>query len=193
MSNAIDFEAFPKIPRLNRDIVVTEKIDGTNGALVIEDDRIVAVQSRSKFVTPGKGTDNFGFAGWAYKNADTLVALLGEGRHYGEWWGSGIQRGYGLTGDDKRFSLFNTVRWNTSLLDNRVAEGIGLYVVPELYRGPFSLHAIDTELEFLRGYGSLARPGFMDAEGIIVWHTAARTMFKVTLKNDEAPKSTVAA
>lgn len=30
------FEAFPKIPRLNRDITITEKIDGTNVAVVIE-------------------------------------------------------------------------------------------------------------------------------------------------------------
>jgi hypothetical protein len=32
-------------------------------------------------------------------------------------------------------------------------------------------------------------PGFMDPEGIVVYHVAANQMFKVTLKGDDAPKS----
>ena len=35
---------------------------------------------------------------------------LGVGQHFGEWWGFGIQRGYGL--HERRFSLFNTGRWS---------------------------------------------------------------------------------
>jgi hypothetical protein len=33
----MEFEAFPKIPRLKRDMVITEKIDGTNACVLIED------------------------------------------------------------------------------------------------------------------------------------------------------------
>ena len=31
------FVEFRKIPRLNRDIIITEKIDGTNASIVIEE------------------------------------------------------------------------------------------------------------------------------------------------------------
>jgi len=41
----------------------------------------------------------------------------------------------------------------------------------------------------LRTIGSVAAPGFMDPEGIVVYLSAARSMFKVTLKGDDAPKS----
>jgi len=34
----IIFQEFPKIPRLNREMIVTEKIDGTNGQIIITDD-----------------------------------------------------------------------------------------------------------------------------------------------------------
>lgn len=116
MSTGVNFEAFPKIPRLNRGMVITEKIDGTNAAVVIvahadidhidrqdgsplqlfdgdarnlvaqTDAHFVFAQSRNKFITPGKSTDNYGFAGWVQRNVESLVSLLGEGRHYGEWW-----------------------------------------------------------------------------------------------------------
>ena len=52
----------------------------------------------------------FGFARWVETNRERLITLLGPGLHFGEWWGSGIQRGYGLTKGDKRFSLFNVER-----------------------------------------------------------------------------------
>ena len=199
-----EFKAFDKIPRLNREIVITEKIDGTNGAIVIseqwEGDEVVGedgnvtrrvwttgaydfgVQSRNRLITPED--DNYGLARWAYTHKDSLIELLGPGHHYGEWWGSGIQRRYGLTGDDKRFSLFNVARWG--------GQGVGilpgLHVVPELYRGPFDQSEIEFALQTLSVYGSKASHGFMDPEGIIIWHEAARQMFKVTIKDDEKPK-----
>jgi hypothetical protein len=48
---------------------------------------------------------------------------------------------------------------------------------------------IDQCLSYLRDFGSLAAPGFMDAEGIVIYHTASGVGFKKTLKNDETPKS----
>src|SRR5690606_13561404 len=105
------FTEFPKIPRLNRNIIVTEKIDGTNASIFIGEDGEFLVGSRTRWITPEK--DNFGFAAWAHENRDELMKL-GPGHHFGEWWGRGIQRGYGL--NERRFSLFNTSRWTPETL-----------------------------------------------------------------------------
>ena len=91
-----DFVAFPKIARLNREIVITEKIDGTNASIYVsEKDGAVYAGSRTRWITPED--DNFGFARWVRDHADELRTGLGFGVHFGEWWGAGIQRRYGLT------------------------------------------------------------------------------------------------
>src|SRR5438105_3732245 len=100
------FEEFPKIARLSRDCIVTEKIDGTNAQIFITEDGTIHFGSRSRWITPEN--DNYGFARWATEHKEDLLKL-GPGRHFGEWWGCGIQRGYGLK--EKRFSLFNVMRW----------------------------------------------------------------------------------
>ena len=171
-----EFVGWPKIARLNRDIIITEKIDGTNAAIGITSEGDVYAQSRTRIITPE--SDNFGFAGWVEKNRDELLVVLGPGLHFGEWWGLGIQRGYGLT--ERRFSLFNTSRW-------KAAEGyLGpCYVVPTLYEGPFSEQAIWLAQNTLRNGGSAAAPGFMRPEGIVIFHTGYNGMFKVTLENEE--------
>lgn len=173
------FEEFPKIARLSRECVITEKIDGTNSQISIDEDGDIMAGSRSRWITPGKSTDNFGFAAWAQDNADEL-RKLGPGNHFGEWWGSGIQRGYGL--QEKRFSLFNAERWTDDVRPACCS------VVPVLYRGPFSTFDVEESVRYLRNYGSVASPGFMKPEGVIVWHVAARLMFKVTLEKDSEPK-----
>lgn len=175
----IEFTPFPKIPRLNRLCVITEKIDGTNAQIIIKGSQIAAA-SRSRLITPED--DNFGFAKWVNDNRDELLEL-GDGHHFGEWWGQGIQRRYNVT--NKYFSLFNVERWAT----NRPS---CCDVVPTLFVGNFSTEAVNAALELLKTEGSFASPGFMKPEGIIVWHTAARSMFKVTLDNDAEPKSKAA-
>lgn len=185
------FEGFPKIPRLNRDIVITEKIDGTNGCLVVSDEMELLVQSRNRFITPER--DNFGFARWAAENVEQLVLALGPGRHFGEWWGPGIQRGYGLA--EKRFSLFNTHRWgwlaNPEARTARPEIPQQLSVVPVLYEGPWVKDGIWTPqyaLTQLALDGSAASPGFMRPEGIVVFHTAGSVLFKATLEGDAGHK-----
>lgn len=185
-SSDFEFEPWPKIARLNRDITVTEKIDGTNAAIIIGDDGSVGAQSRKRVITPDD--DNFGFAAWARDNAGALVDTLGAGRHFGEWWGSGIQRRYGLTNGDRRFSLFNTARYADAPLSNVD----GLATVPVIYEGRFSQAEIHSALVGLQLYGSRAAAGFMDPEGVVVFHSAAQQMFKVTIEGDDAPKSVVA-
>lgn len=178
----IHFEPWPKIARLNREVTVTEKIDGTNGAILVTDDLEVHAQSRKRLISPA--ADNFGFARWVEDNSETLASLLGPGRHFGEWWGHGIQRGYGLAKGDRRFSLFNTRRY--AELDALEVPGLG--VVPVLYQGPWRYDVVADYNDMLEGLGSEAAPGFMDPEGVILYHSAADMMFKVTIKGDDAPK-----
>lgn len=222
----LEFKGFPKVPRLMRDVCITEKIDGTNGLVYVElvepypqgcsaaeeadwqkgqpgpdatvvdfaDGTRMAVYagSRKRWITPTK--DNYGFARWVEANAETLARDLGPGRYFGEWWGSGIQRRYGLQGDDKRFSLFNVRKFRA--YSNVAEEGTvlfetpGVSVVPVLYEGPIinSLGAFtpNIALGWLAANGSQAKPGFMDPEGIMVYHTRAGQMFKYTLGGDRA-------
>src|SRR5678816_3863858 len=105
----MDFEPYPKIPRLfNREIVVTEKIDGTNAQIIVPENpnEPLICGSRTRYITPGKTTDNYGFAQWVEQNQESL-RLLGPGKHFGEWWGVGINRGYEII--HRNFSLFNTL------------------------------------------------------------------------------------
>lgn len=207
-----EFQAWPKTARLFRDITVTEKIDGTNAGIHItgpladwEAELLVnpviskpvvacivrvngaayavTAQSRKRIITPGKTTDHFGFAGWVYDNAHALVSLLGEGLHYGEWWGQGIQRGYGI--EHRCFSLFNTDR---HAMANWIVGGVRVRRVPVLYHGPFSEARISSCLSNLAEHGSVAAPGFANPEGICVFHSQSRTVYKVTLDNQDRGK-----
>lgn len=177
-----EFKPFPKMARLHRDMVITEKIDGTNACIVVRRDEAsgayaVHAQSRKRIITPQ--SDNFGFARWVADHIEELVQL-GPGYHYGEWWGLGIQRGYGL--DEKRFSLFGP--WYHAM---DLPECVS--TVPVLDRYTFDHNRIKTALNELREGGSRAAPGFDNPEGIVVRHEAARICFKVTLEKDEVPKA----
>ena len=230
----MEFQEFPKMARLSRECVITEKIDGTNAqvhivdltgtvstdesrswldvfALAVRGDVVLLAGSRSKYLSVGrdgkKDGDNFGFAKWAQTHADELFTL-GPGRHFGEWWGSGIQRGYGLTNGEKRFSLFNTVRFcehNAEPLaiktspDPRVEPKMQerlpacVSLVPVLWRGVFHSDRVNDALQVLSAFGSKASPGFMDPEGVVVFHMAGGVGFKKTLEKDDEPKSKAAA
>jgi hypothetical protein len=61
--------------------------------------------------------------------------------------------------------------------------------VPILALGEFTTVLVDSAMRFLGAYGSQAQPGFMEPEGIVIFHCAAQIGFKKTLLNDEAPKS----
>jgi len=217
-----DFQKFPSIPRYRKDIQITEKIDGTNAAIGIQpainedytpnplfghaprEDCItdeagnpvhVYAQSRSRIITPGKSTDNYGFAQYVRDNASNLYLLLGAGIHYGEWYGSGINRNYGLT--ERRFALFNTARYTTdSLYNNGVidARTLRIDVVPTLYTGPayytpegshVPQDAVRNAMDALSITGSHLVPGFMNPEGVVIFHTASRQRYKATYDYDE--------
>ena len=186
-----EFQSFPKMPRLFRDVVITEKIDGTNAQIFIPDNGPVVCASgrevpflcgsRNRWIFPEN--DNAGFARWAYENQEELLKL-GPGRHFGEWWGQGIGRKYGL--DHKRFSLFNAERWTDEVRPSCC------HVVPVLFKGMFDTTVVSALAEMLVAKGSVAAPGFMDPEGLVVFHTAGLFGMKYTLKHDGIPKSMVA-
>lgn len=174
-------ESFPKIPRLSRAIVITEKLDGTNAQIYISDGGEFYVGSRNRWLTTDN--DNYGFAKWAFENKQELLRL-GPGRHYGEWWGRGIQRGYGV---DKRFSMFNLSRW----LGNPDLPAC-VSLVPKLYEGPFDTGAIHWVMGQLEHFGSVAAPGFLKPEGVVIFHKQSNVLFKKTLENDEKGKEQTA-
>lgn len=204
----MEFESFSKIPRLSKEMVITEKIDGTNASVWIEpipnpyipeegiyadngllDGVVMRFGSRGRFLT--RKTDNYGFCNWAMDNA-VVLSELGYGTHYGEWWGFGIQRNYGLK--EKRFSLFNTGRW----IDPRTSPGDPVYgneiaptccyVVPVLYFGAFDTNAVESTMTRLYDKGSDAAPGFNKPEGAIIYHIAAKQYFKKTFEKDGGKK-----
>mgnify|MGYP001570712357 CR=1 FL=1 len=179
----MDFEGFAKIPRLSRDCIVSEKIDGTNGQVYIYEDEVgivIKAGSRNRWVTPE--ADNHNFAKWVRDNSEQLIAELGLGRHYGEWWGRGINGRY--KDAPKTFSLFNAGRWQKEVDEGRLTV---CKVVPILYTGMFNTAVIQDVVDSLALSGSRVWAG-AESEGIIIYHTASCTMFKKTLKGDESYK-----
>ncbi len=181
MSNLPEHQEWPSIQRLSSEtITITEKIDGTNGCIYVPgglEALPILAGSRSRWLT---NEDNFGFRAWVDTNAETL-RHLGPGYHHGEWYGSGIQRRYGLT--EKRFISFEWWRDDLPACMSKV---------PILYQGDWSATLFDEQVQRLREGGSLAVPGFMDPEGIVIQFKSAcaRTAkFKKYCKNDLVPKS----
>jgi hypothetical protein len=229
-----EFVPFPKIGRwVNNKIAITEKIDGTNGSIDIRieasaggdetilgqweapegtdagGDRdgpfkayyVLRAGSRNRWLT--RKADNYGFAKWVQENASELIKL-GVGTHYGEWWGHGIQRGYGLEGlEMKYFSLFNVGRWadtpngvydkNSSVPDKQPVDVPGLAVVPRLYYGPLRDAAgncmIEQTMKRLKFGGSEAVRGFKNPEGVMVYFEAMKIYSKAPF--DPNPKGQV--
>lgn len=210
------FQKFPSIPRYRKDIRIYEKADGTNACVAIhpftnedgtpnpvaydapKEDVIldeanqpvhVYAQSRSKVITPGKSTDNYGFAHYVRENQYSLYLSLGIGYHFGEWYGSGINRNYGL--DHKRFMLFNPDRY-PGLKEEGFAP-LNVDVAPLLYSGPARYgapgeperDAVTDAMDALLHGGSRLVPGFMDPEGVVIFHTASRQLYKATFDYDE--------
>jgi hypothetical protein len=180
------FEPWPKIPRLRNEIVtITEKLDGTNAQILITAEGQVFAGSRSRWLggidAKGKVSDNYGFHAWVQEHKEELLKL-GQGRHYGEWFGYGIgPRGYGLP--TKRLALFNTFRPKESLPP--CVENVTI-----LYQGPgLELSKITAELiEKLNTGGSVHVPGYMKPEGLVVYSSLTKSRYKVLCENDNGKK-----
>jgi len=53
----------------------------------------------------------------------------------------------------------------------------------------FDTELILAKLQQLKMHGSYASPGFMNPEGIVIYHKAGNLMFKKTIEKDEEPKN----
>lgn len=190
-----DFEAYPKIENIRKlQMCITQKIHGTNGQIRInkvhDNDGsylwAVRVGSRTRWLTPED--DNYGFCKWVGDNFEQLIAKLGEGTHYGEWCGLGINSGEGLA--RKMFVLFDWWRYADSM---KLADGSSIYpflmeglrVVPVLYKGDFSEDKIAETMQALKDNGShLTSPGsFMRPEGVVI--SVNGTQYKSVFQQEE--------
>jgi len=54
--------------------------------------------------------------------------------------------------------------------------------------GSFDTFTIDDILKRMHSEGSIASPGFMNPEGVVIWHEAARILFKKTLDHNDEHK-----
>jgi hypothetical protein len=174
-----DFPSYGKTPRWNKPVLVTEKIDGTNGLVYISPEGVVRPGSRNRWLDEGQ-PDNHGFGAWVRANAEALAAELGPGHHYGEWWGGSIAKRY--PGFPKVFSLFNAERWTDAGLTV-------CSVVPVLASldKPDSLE-IAAIVSILKRNGSVVAPGCV-SEGVIVRFSVNGQVYKVLCENDILPKS----
>lgn len=181
-----EFIPFPKIKRLSRECIITEKIDGTNASVYVPHEeekelfpRKVIAASRTRWIEPEH--DNYGFAKWVEENYEELLKL-GPGHHFGEWWGKGIQRGYNQV--TKCFSLFNVSKWADPEVRPKCCD-----IVPVLATiDTFDSTAIDACLNTLKEKGSLAAPGYPYPEGVVVYHVQSNSLFKKTIDGDDKSK-----
>ncbi len=198
-AQVIEFKPWPKISRIDKPVVVTEKIDGTNAQVTIIDlaEHSWQVEEINRYIDltpelelpPIPITAQIGalaiLAGsrkrWITPEDDnfgfarwveqnaTDLVHLGPGTHYGEWWGKGIQRGYDL--DHKRFSLFNTDKWSE-------VRPACCDVVPVLYKGSLDTDLLLDVQSHLWFSGSAAAPGFKPPEGVMVYLTGPGVYLK---------------
>jgi hypothetical protein len=120
------FDPFVKLPTLK--FKGTVKLHGTNASVAMDKDGVVWCQSRENIITPEK--DNAGFAMFARANEDAFNDLLFTAREvfghdtlpnaylkdiviWGEWCGSGIQKGVAISELPKMFVIFGI-----ALVDN---------------------------------------------------------------------------
>lgn len=137
----MEFIKWPKIKRFPAGMfcVVTEKIDGTNACIAIDEDgKLSHVQSRSRVLSVEN--DNHGLCKWATENKEE-VELLGPGYHFGEWAGPKINRNrHQLT--ENKFYLFPTNKWLPRILSGDDSDywpfPAGVQTVPLLYSGTYS-------------------------------------------------------
>ena len=166
-----EHKKFDKIYRYQEQkVVVTEKIDGTNGLVFVDlETDTVNAGSRNRWITPED--DNYGFAQWVEENREDLKSL-GDGYHYGEWWGQGIQRLYNM--DRKVFSLFNALRWS----DERPE---CCNVVPLIFCGTMSEYDLAFEKELKSSCSHATREYsviYDNPEGYILWLAGTQKYMK---------------
>lgn len=199
------FEAWPKTKHVDKvlgSVIVTEKIDGTNACLVFDDNGEMFAQSRNRIITPG--TDNQGFARWAYHNQEELFHILGPGRHFGEWWGRSIGRKYNM--EHNVFSVFNVGRFykaepgdplnsmSTRAATSSIFDQVS--AVPHIYTGEYNSAEMQAAINDLRLTGSKASAvygiDYKDPEGVCFYFREFDKVAKLVFANPGKHKWEVA-
>lgn len=176
-----DFVSFSKIAAFGKlRMSITQKIHGTNAQIYIKDGEIKA-GSRNRWVFPGD--DNYGFAAFVENNKSELIDKLGDGRHFGEWAGPGINSGEGLS--DKKFILFD---WWKYPEERELPPQTT--VVPVLYSGRADLSKVEDVMSDLKKNGSKLAEGFMHPEGIVIDINGAK--FKKVFEAEDTAWSVMA-
>lgn len=155
----MEFRKWPKTKRYeNIECFITEKVDGTNALIAIDEEGNIKAGSRNRWLTADH--DNMGFHAWVMENKEELLKL-GKGYYYGEWIGKGINRNYGL--EDRCLLLFERPT-NADKLDPELS----IYDVPLM--GVCSLECLDDLLTHTKtkmgGFSNIN--GFPNPEGLMV-------------------------
>ena len=205
MSTA-NYNSFPSIERLeNIYCIISEKIDGTNGLIEINETN-VRFGSRNRYIS--FSDDNAGFANFFrhYEakledvakdvitkelelNGETLTSCNESYplRIYGEWFGCGIQRGYGLK--DKFFMPFSSF-YGEKLIEYQVPNVITPNI---MYTGKFSMEVVGTCMQQLKLNGSGVVKDYKQPEGIVIFFPKYNFRLKETFDGakwkDALPKS----
>lgn len=167
----MEFEVrqWPKTTRLLSRCLISEKLDGSNCAVIVEEDENgfkLGAQTRTKLAT--RYDDQLGFYRWVEENVETLIKDLGVGYHYGEF-----VKGKGLK--EPHLFLFNIKRWRDAIFTTPT-----LKVVPLLYEGEYSQAHLDACVADLETNGSKV----LDTapEGVIVFWSDDQTSKKYFCK-----------
>lgn len=184
------FKPFPKITRYTRPRLghITEKMDGTNACVIVEGGQVVGAQSRNRLLTSLSHNsfgepffqdhgENHGFAHWVKTNKDKL-ALLGDGYHYGEWCGPGINGNrHNLT--EKVFYHFNPFRYRDT--DFKEYEA-GISFVRVLFEGEITDEVVKRTAE---AHWDSIHDVFYKPEGVMIYYHDFKTTLKFTYDNPE--------
>jgi hypothetical protein len=170
-----EFTSFDSIERFDQHVTITEKIHGTNAQVFVGDESCVYAGSRNRWLSPED--DNFGFASYVQEHAVEIAEKLGVGQHFGEWYGSGINGGYGMK--ERRFVLFHPRFRDLPSLPPRMD------LIPVLYEGPFTPSIVDDTMERLKGEGSRLVRGYMHPEGVVVRFNRTGVMMKKVFQQED--------
>jgi len=169
----LKYPSFPSIERIeNIRCFINEKIDGTNGMIEITKDAL-RFGSRNTYLSSKE--DNHGFYKFCkeyitYPVSDIIIRRLYPNnpptypvRIYGEWFGKGIQRTYGLKA--RYFMPFNPYH-----ADALTYCGVPYIVYPaELYSGKFSVSQLELCMDDLKLRGSKVIEDYMNPEGVVIY------------------------
>lgn len=163
---------YPKTGRISGPWLVTEKVDGTSACIAIEPGPFgspaISFGSRNRWLT--READNHGFYAWAVAHSGWFMGHLGVGVHYGEWFGRGIQRGYGMT--ERRLALFDVERYQTRLA--HAVTNPGVITVPALLEARDG----DEGLGWLGHMAPTSTLGPVPMEGVVLRHRVTGAVFK---------------